>query len=192
MDPKRVRDNQKQGQELRLLEQLFAARTPPTPGGRVMSLREHMPDTFNELAQQYGGLIDRALEKRVYKVQQDISKGLSLLARELGLVKAGPRDVIDIHAVTLRAKTKGALPQKADVYAEEGRLMLLELMGHLLSHYRDSCLDAPKANQSDGDKARKATGKPRENHDEQVRAEAVRDGADDKVQAGHREPPPNL
>ena len=99
-----------------------------------------MPDTLGELAQQYGGLMDRVLEQRVYKVQHHASEGMRLLAEELGFVKAGPRDVIEMHTTVLKTKVCGALPQKADVYAEEGRLMILELMGHLVSYYRRQCL----------------------------------------------------
>jgi len=105
-----------------------------------MSLREEMSDTFNELGQHYGGLMDRAVEQRVYKEDGHISEGLRLLAEELGFVKAGPRDVIQMHTTVLRTKVRGALPQKADAYVEEGRLLILELMGQLVAYYRRYCL----------------------------------------------------
>ncbi len=140
----RERDRQQEQREREwlLLESLCAPRTTVTTAevSHVMSLREEMPDTFGELAQQYGGLMDRVLEQRVYKVEHRVSEGLRLLAEELGLVKAGPRDVIEMHATVLKTKVRGALPQKADVYAEEGRLAVLELMGYLVSYYRRQCL----------------------------------------------------
>ena len=53
------------------------------------------------------------------------------------LTEAGPRDVVEIHVTALRAKTRGALPMKAKVYASEGQLRLIELMGYLVSYYRN-------------------------------------------------------
>ena len=142
MERKRDHRHEQLEREWLLLEDLCAARTDVTTaeGFHVMPLREEMPDTFGELAQQYGGLMDQVLERRVYKVEHDVSEGIRLLAEELGFVKAGPRDVIDMHTTVLRIKVRGALPQKAGVYAEEGRLMILELMGHLVSYYRRRCL----------------------------------------------------
>ena len=41
-----------------------------------------------------------------------------------------------MHSAALKQKVRGAPPAKAQAYVEEGRLMLLELMGHLASYYR--------------------------------------------------------
>ena len=54
----------------------------------------------------------------------------------MGFLKAGPRDVIDIHTLTLRKKNEKATQAKAQAYVAEGRLMVLELMGYLTSYYR--------------------------------------------------------
>ena len=133
-----------QSAELSLLDNLFCAEgtsvTAYLFGGTP--LREALPDTFRELAHQYAGLMDGALERRAYKVEHNISEGLRCLASELGLVKAGARDVIEIHVAALRAKAKGAVPGRIRAYGEEGRVMVLELMGHLVSYYRRCSLGA--------------------------------------------------
>jgi PAS domain S-box-containing protein len=103
----------------------------------LASLREGLPATFNQLVKRYGELIELALEQRAYKVNHNIPEELCLLAERLGFLKTGPRDVVEIHSKALKIKTKGASPQKAQAYAEEGRLLVLELMGYLASYYRN-------------------------------------------------------
>ncbi len=107
-------------------------------------MRESLPDSFAELAHQYAGLLDRGLEQQVYKVDHKISEGLRLLAEELGLLKADPRDVLAIHIRALKAKKGDVSTEKAEAYAEEARLLVLELMGYLASYYRNAFLSTAK------------------------------------------------
>lgn len=55
---------------------------------------------------------------------------------QLGLLHARPRDVVDLHSVTLRNKVHQVTTTRAQAYLEEGRLTVLELMGYLVSFYR--------------------------------------------------------
>ena len=125
-------------QELRSLNQLSVlsktAVTAQTFGSAP--LREGLPEVFNELVLRYGDLMDKALEQRAYKVEHDISERLRAIAEQIGFLKAGPRDVVEIHTTTLKGRTHEVTPAKAAAYVEEGRLMLLELMGYLTSFYR--------------------------------------------------------
>ena len=125
--------------ELRSLEQLSspAQTTVTAQMFGLASLRESVPDTFKQMVERYGALIELALEQRAYRVNHNIPEELRLLAEELGYLKGGPRDVVEIHSTALKIKTKGVTPQKAQAYAEEGRLMLLEFMGYLTSYYRN-------------------------------------------------------
>ena len=100
------------------------------------SLRQTLPEIFNEMVERYGVLLDLALEERAYKVEHNVSGGFVFLVERLGFLKAGPRDVVDIHSATLKKKAKESNPARAQAYVEEGRLTVLELMGHLLSYYR--------------------------------------------------------
>ena len=103
----------------------------------LKSLSQAAPDTFNNLVERYVSLMDLALEQRAYKVEHNISEGLRSLSEEIGFVNGGPRDVVDIHGTALRIQTKDGTSQKSQAYAEEGRLMVLELMGYLASYYRN-------------------------------------------------------
>jgi response regulator RpfG family c-di-GMP phosphodiesterase len=129
---------QQQDLEVRELEQI--ANTVKTQVTARMfgseSLRESLPDMFVELVREYGNLMDLALEERAYKVEHNISEQLRILAEKLGFLKAGPRDVIDIHTKTLKEKNENVTLAKTQAYVSEGRLRVLELMGYLTSYYR--------------------------------------------------------
>lgn len=133
---------EQQEREMRSLEQMSrSAITPVTARLFGMPpLRESLPDIFNELVQHYGDLLDRALEQRTYKVEHRMSEELRLVSEQLGFLKAGPRDVVRMHSTALKRKTDHVAPQKAQAYVEEGRLMVLELMGYLVSYYRNFAL----------------------------------------------------
>lgn len=99
-------------------------------------IQESIPDIFAEFVQDYGKLLDLALEERAYRVDHNIPESLRCLAEKLGFMKASPRDVVAIHTKALKLKNKDVLPAKAQAYIAEGRLMVLELMGYLTSYYR--------------------------------------------------------
>ena len=124
--------------ELRSLERLSlspkAAATAETLG--LKPFRQAVPDTFNQVVRHYGDLMELALEQQAYKVEHDISGKLRTIAEELGSFKAGPRDVVEIHSSALRKKASETSYARAQAYAEEGRMMMLQLMGHLVSYYR--------------------------------------------------------
>ncbi len=101
------------------------------------SLQESIPDTFTKLVERYEALLDRALEQQAYRVEHNTSEGLYCLAEQIGLLKAGPRSVVEVHSTALQKKSSETGPQKAQAYIEEGRLMAFELMGHLVSFYRN-------------------------------------------------------
>ena len=128
--------------ELRSIELL--ARPPATAVTAQLfdtaPLSASQPDTFQEIVVQYGELLDQALEQRAYKVDYDISGNLRVMAEQMGSLKAGPRDVAELHSTVLQGKTRDAAPAKARAYLEEGRVMVLELMGYLSSFYRNYAL----------------------------------------------------
>jgi CheY-like chemotaxis protein len=124
--------------ELRGLERLAAS--PPSAAGcgpQPRPLREGHPDAFGELVARCEHLLDLALQQQKYKVQHDISAALRDLGDRLGALGAGPRDVIEVYGTALKSRSAGALAARARAYLDEGRLLVLELMGHLVSYYRD-------------------------------------------------------
>ncbi len=99
-------------------------------------IRDTDPETHAELVSRYMDLLDQAIEKQAFDVDHGISGELRAIAHELSLVRAGPRDVVEIHSEALKKKARDAVQEKAQAYAEEARLMVLEVMGYLVSCYR--------------------------------------------------------
>jgi len=127
-----------QERELQILDQLSRSAPVPVTAERfgAMPLRESLPDVFDDLLSGYVSAIDHALEQRSHKVDRLVSDALRQLADRLGALRAGPRDVIDLHTMGMRRRLANASTEQANAYAEEGRLLVLELMGHLVSYYR--------------------------------------------------------
>lgn len=103
-------------------------------------LREEFPHLFAHAVECYEILFDRALERRGYRVDFNLSDSLRELAGELGFARARPRDVVEIHTAALRNRSRGAPPQKVQVLAEEGNFLVVELMGYLATYYRSQGL----------------------------------------------------
>ena len=55
----------------------------------------------------------------------------------MGALCSGPRDALDVHKTALVNASEGAPASKVKAYFEEGRYLILELMGRLLSFYRN-------------------------------------------------------
>lgn len=102
----------------------------------ILPLRKASPEAFKELVGSYGDLLDLAIEQRAYKVEHDIAEEVRSIAGEMSSLKCGPRDAVEIHTEALKKKCSGAAPRKAQAYAEEARMMVLELIGNLASNYR--------------------------------------------------------
>jgi CheY-like chemotaxis protein len=129
-------------QELQELERLAASPPPPAgPGAHARPLREGHPGDFADLVARCGDLLDLALQQQKYRVENDVSAALRGLGDRLGALGAGPRDVIEVYGSALKARSAGAVAARARAYLNEGRLLVLELMGHLVAYYRDRAAD---------------------------------------------------
>lgn len=102
----------------------------------VMPLHQSAPDEFQQLVARYGGLLDRALLGPSGRDYDQLDAELGETANRLGLFGAGPRDAVDLHKAAMIDRLEGELARKNRAYIEEGRLLLIQLMGHLVSHYR--------------------------------------------------------
>ena len=140
-------NSSRQEQEIQLLEQLIAGSTNLSNQlSDLEPLRQRAADVFSELVQRYGDLMDEALEQSTYKVDYQISQKLSTLAEQLGFLKATPRDIIEIHTQALKQKTQAVGVKKSQAYTKEGRFLLLELMGNLVTYYRRYFIGLNKIN----------------------------------------------
>ncbi len=111
-----------------------AAQTSATFG--LGALRNHAASWFEQSVALYGSLIERVIEDRIFGRARNVADELRQLADRIGASMGGPRDVIDIHQESVRRKISGVPAARAAAYQEESRLLLLELMGHLVSYYR--------------------------------------------------------
>jgi hypothetical protein len=92
----------------------------------------------SDLDSQYQALLEKAFERRVFKVSDDMSVHARVLAVALGTQTAGPRDVIGMHTRAMEfVRQRNYSSARTQVYLEEGRLLLIEIMGYLASYYRD-------------------------------------------------------
>lgn len=95
------------------------------------------PDIFQEITDQYEALLEKILEKQIYGKAHHLSEQIYSLGDRLGNLLAGPRDLIDIYLNVIKSKSPDAHPQKLKVYTDEGRILLIELMGRLVIFYRN-------------------------------------------------------
>ncbi|MFO7848393.1 MAG: PAS domain-containing protein [Spirochaetia bacterium] len=118
----------------------YSSPGPTNVTGRMYSqkmIRENKPGEFGKLIETYESVLDDRLEERMYKTDKSISFRLQSLARRLGIMEAGPKDVVEIHVTALRNLSSGVNYKRAKALTEEGRLLAMELMGYLVSFYRN-------------------------------------------------------
>jgi hypothetical protein len=106
-------------------------------GGPISQL---LPAYFEDLASEYAHIVDRALEKKAYRIDHDLSEQLRQLAAQMGRLRAAPRDVVELHTTVLKGKMADTNPRKKQAYNVEGRFMLVELLGYLATYYRDRAI----------------------------------------------------
>lgn len=104
--------------------------------GRAAALRDALPGAFEELVDDYARLLDQAVEQVVYRVEHPLEASVRSLARRAGELRAGPRDIVEIHASAIKARRRETGPQRMRLYVAEGHVRLLEVMGHLVTFYR--------------------------------------------------------
>ena len=100
-------------------------------------MRQAMPVVFEEMVARCQRLLDAAVEARIFTHTHHQSADLQALAEYLGMLKVGPRDVMDIYLEALKRCATDANSQRVRAYTEEGRIIVLELMGHLVAFYRN-------------------------------------------------------
>ena len=129
--------NEQLERELKSMAQL--SQPPTVAAGKAapkLPLHEASPDAFGKLVSNYLDLLDHAVERQAYKVVYDISGKLQAMAKEMAAMLAWPRDVVEVHNRALQMKIGSMKPELKWAYIEEGRLMVLELMGYLANSYR--------------------------------------------------------
>lgn len=106
----------------------------------LLPLQESAPGVFAELVQEYGRIMDKALEHRIYKVEESLSPLLERLATRLGFLRATARDVVLLHSTVLQEKSHAETAARTRGYLQEGHFLLVELIGYLATYYRNRAL----------------------------------------------------
>ncbi|MCC7491691.1 MAG: PAS domain-containing protein [Fimbriimonadaceae bacterium] len=116
------------------------SRTVPAPTTAASfgqgPLREELPEVWAVLARTFREVLLEAVEDRAFRTAGDRSPLLRHLSEELGTLRGGPRDVIDLYLQALRTFAERSPDVRREVAAEEGRMLALELMGYLVTYYR--------------------------------------------------------
>jgi PAS domain-containing protein len=151
------RRNAKAAAEARALrEQLLARERELVSLGVLSSAERHPPSAaympqadvplriarlafFEEYVGRYAALLDAAVYERGFEIK-DTDAASRAMATGLGTLRASARDVVEIHLAALRSRSIGAAPSRQQAYLEEGRVLLLQLMGYMVSYYRDSVI----------------------------------------------------
>lgn len=140
-----LREQERRDREQAAYERLLAPpRTAVTAGlYGAIELREAAPQLYAELVQRYGQLLESHFTDAPRPGDHSLSRELEVMSESLGLMYAGPRDVIRIHQEALRRHTATATETMARAMTNEGRLMLVELMGFLMAWYRRQATGLP-------------------------------------------------
>ncbi|HLI27113.1 MAG TPA: PAS domain-containing protein [Chloroflexota bacterium] len=96
-------------------------------------LAERDPHVFAALVARYGELLDLAVEQRRFQVQHELSAALRELAERVATA-GGPRDALALHLAALAPRLAAPDAEAAQLYAEEGRLALVELLAQLAAY----------------------------------------------------------
>ncbi|MBK8167588.1 MAG: response regulator [bacterium] len=133
-----LREQERRDREQAALERLLApSRTAVTAHFYgANELAESAPQLFGELVTRYGQLLEAHFSDASRAGERAMSRELQVMSESLGLMYAGPRDVIRMHQEALRLYTATATDHLARAMSNEGRLMLVELMGYLVAWYR--------------------------------------------------------
>ncbi len=131
--------------ELRRLESDVAQLHPVTTQETQphSSLVETHPSVHRYAVGEYSGLLDKAIEKRNFKTAFNPSVHIRELAMALGSYQATPRDIIDIHTLSVDVRISGMTANRRRLRSEEARYLLTGLLGHLCSFYLSHCKQLP-------------------------------------------------
>lgn len=105
-----------------------------------VSINKSYPTLFRRLVDDFDTLASKAVEKQIYKEEPEksaVTTDITMLSEKMGALNSGPRDVIEVYLAALKNKSTVASPSEMTAYADEAKLLVLELMGHLVSFYRN-------------------------------------------------------
>ncbi|MCX8027688.1 MAG: PAS domain S-box protein [Thermodesulfovibrionales bacterium] len=124
--------------ELTMLDELLKLHQPSITAISFghKPLRELSAVVFDELVSEYEGLLEQYVDYQIYKTDIDLRENMRRYIEKLAMFKVGAREILDIHTTALKNKIASS-DKKTQAYIEEGRMMVLEMMGYLVNYYRN-------------------------------------------------------
>lgn len=123
--------------ELGSMRSMSSSASPVTSGLLgIRPLKDAAPYAFDLLVARYGACLKNTIESQMMEGNDEPARTLRQMAEELEALRAGPRDVTDLHLASLDKLSRSSTQVRARAYAEEGRLVVLQLMGFLAQQYR--------------------------------------------------------
>lgn len=102
----------------------------------AVPLKMQYPESYRNILNEYDKILSDAIEERCFKVEQHLHEKLNHLSDNLGFLKAGAKDIMDVHRECIIARINMANPKEQKILLEESRLLLIELMGNMINYYR--------------------------------------------------------
>lgn len=136
-----ARERETRERELRMLAEMseVEGRRAKAP----LPLCDTAPTYFAEVVQQYEALLEIAIQHRIYRDRlPTFGEKIRSLARELGSRRASPKDLVELHSRALQTRLQRESQVRNQAFIEEGRILLLELMGYIIEYYRAPAVTA--------------------------------------------------
>ncbi len=147
----KIKHDKKHDHEIKILDML--SKTIKTSVTAQMfgylPIKESIPELFKDFVEEYQSIINLSIEEKAVKVEHNISEKLRILAEKIGFHRGVPKDLIDIHSIALKEKIQDCVAAKAKALIEEGRFLILELMGYLALYYRNYALGSSRFKNED-------------------------------------------
>ena len=114
------------------------ATADPTGAYDTGRLRDAAPDLNEELCDRLVGLLRQRMDDDAYRGTDPAQAGRGAweFASYLGVLRAHPRDVIDLYLAAVERSTDGHSSAYANHVMASGRYLLVQLLGDLAAYYR--------------------------------------------------------
>lgn len=153
LEAEKARQNKSTEDEMKSLAQLSSGsemRVTAKSFG-LAPLSEAAPQLFAQLGEEYDKAIQRAMDQEIYRNENQLSPMLRNIAEQMFFLRAGPRDVVELHYRVIKQRINDEPSSTVQGYLEIGRMTALELMGQLAAAYRSSYVPKSKKNANEID-----------------------------------------
>ncbi len=106
----------------------------------ITSPLDSIPDARESLTEAYCDLLDLVVRRAMYRDEPHTGPRVRAFAEQLAELRAGPREVAEIHTLALRQREERTTDPMPELMRSEGRLLLVEVMGYLVTAYRTQAL----------------------------------------------------